>query len=48
MAEETKTTKADAVTEEAGTVLVKGDVTFIITDHNLVSAFLTSGYEIKE
>lgn len=48
MVEETKTTKTDAVAEEAGKVLVKGDVTFTITDPNLVSAFLTSGYEIKE
>lgn len=48
MAEETKTTKATAETEQAGTVLVKGDVTFTITDPNLVSAFVTSGYEIKE
>lgn len=48
MAEETKTTKTEAVVEQAGTVLVKGDVTFTITDPNLVSAFLTSGYEIKE
>ena len=48
MAEETKTTKTEAVSEQAGTVLVKGDVTFTITDPHLVSAFLTSGYEIKE
>lgn len=48
MAEETKTTKTEAVTEQAGTVLVKDDVTFTIADPNLVSAFLTSGYEIKE
>lgn len=48
MAEETKTTKAEAVAEQAGTVLVKGDATFTITDPNLVSAFVTSGYEIKE
>lgn len=48
MAEETKTTKTEAVTEQAVTVLVKDDVTFNITDPNLVSAFLTSGYEIKE
>lgn len=48
MAEETKTTKTEAETEQAGTVLVKGDVTFTITDPNLVSAFVTSGYEIKE
>ena len=48
MAEETKTTKAEAVSEQVGTVLVKGDVTFTITDPNLVSAFVTSGYEIKE
>ena len=48
MAEETKTTKTEAVVERAGTVLVKGDVTFTITDPNLVSAFVTSGYEIKE
>lgn len=48
MAEETKTSKTEAVAEETGTVLVKGDVTFTITDPNLVSAFVTSGYEIKE
>lgn len=48
MAEETKTTKATAETEQVATVLVKDDVTFTITDPNLVSAFLTSGYEIKE
>lgn len=48
MAEETKATKTEAVSEQAGTVLVKGDVTFTITDPNLVSAFVTSGYEIKE
>ena len=48
MAEETKTTKTKTVTEQAVTVLVKGDVTFTITDPNLVSAFVTSGYEIKE
>lgn len=48
MAEETKTTKEEVVTEQTVTVLVKGDVTFTITDPNLVSAFLTSGYEIKE
>lgn len=48
MAEETKTTKTNAGTEESGTVLVKGDVTFTITDPNLVSAFVTSGYEVKE
>ncbi len=48
MAEETKTTKATAEVESTGTVLVKGDVTFTITDPNLISAFLTSGYEIKE
>ena len=38
MAEETKTTKAEAVTEQAAIVLVKDDVTFTITDPNLVSA----------
>lgn len=48
MAEETKTTKTETVTEQAVTVLVKGDVTFTITDPNLVSAFIASGYEIKE
>lgn len=48
MAEETKTTKTEAVAEQVATVLVKDDVTFTITDPNLVSAFLTSGYEIKE
>lgn len=48
MAEEIKTAKAEAVTEQAVTVLVKDDVTFTITDPNLVSAFVTSGYEIKE
>nr|DAW44751.1 MAG TPA: hypothetical protein [Caudoviricetes sp.] len=48
MAEETKTTKTETVTEQAVTVLVKGDVTFTITDPNLVSAFVTSGYETKE
>ena len=48
MAEETKTTKEEVVTERTVTILVKGDVTFTITDPNLVSAFLTSGYEIKE
>lgn len=48
MTEETKTTKTEAVTEQVATVLVKDDVTFTITDPNLVSAFVTSGYEIKE
>lgn len=48
MAEETKTTKTEEVAEQDETVLVKGDVTFTITDPNLVSAFLTSGYKIKE
>ena len=48
MTEETKATKTEAVTEQAATILVKDDVTFTITDPNLVSAFLTSGYEIKE
>lgn len=48
MAEETKATKTEAVAEQAVTLLVKGDVTFTITDPNLVSAFLTSGYEVKE
>ena len=48
MAEETKTTKTETVTEQAVTVLVKGDVTFTITDPTLVSAIVTSGYEIKE
>lgn len=48
MAEETKTTKTEAVTEQVATFLVKDDVIFTITDPNLVSAFLTSGYEIKE
>lgn len=48
MAEETKTTKTEEVTEQVATVLVKDDVAFTITDPNLVSAFLTSGYEIKE
>ena len=48
MAEETKTTKTEAVTEQAVTVLVKDDVAFTINDPNLVSAFVTSGYEIKE
>lgn len=48
MAEETKTTKATAEVESTGTVLVKEDVTFTITDPNLISAFVTSGYEVKE
>lgn len=48
MAEETKATKTEAVTEQVATVLVKDDVIFTITDPNLVSAFVTSGYEIKE
>ena len=48
MAEETKTTKTEEVAEQVATVSVKDDVTFTITDPNLVSAFLTSGYEIKE
>lgn len=48
MAEETKITKTEAVTEQVATVLVKDDVIFTITDPNLVSAFLTSGYKIKE
>lgn len=48
MAEEIKRTKTEAVAEQVETVLVKDDVTFTITDPNLVSAFVTSGYEIKE
>ena len=39
MVEETKTTKTEAVTEQAGTVLVKGDVTFTITDPKLLVTF---------
>ena len=48
MAEETKTTKTEEVAEQTVTVLIKDDVTFTITDPKLVSAFVTSGYGIKE